>query len=87
MSNMNVIFENLRNRFEQQPPANYVDADSIMEALFWIFTENNNLHNEAVKQQFTMLREYLNFLTMRSFAPSAHYVLPTDNLHFPMDFA
>ena len=60
MSNINVIFENLRKHFEQQPPANYGDADSIMEALFWTYTENNNLDNEEVKQQFTKLREYLN---------------------------
>lgn len=60
LSYMNVIIENLRKHFEQQPPANYGGAGSIMEALFWMFTENNNLDNEEVKQQFTKLREYLN---------------------------
>ena len=60
LSYMNVIIENLRKHFEQQPPANCGGAGSIMEALFWMFTENNNLDNEEVKQQFTKLREYLN---------------------------
>ena len=60
LSYMNVIIENLRKHFEQQPPVNYGDTDNIMEALFWMFTENNNLDNEEVKQQFTKLQEYLN---------------------------
>lgn len=75
MSNINVIFENLRNHLEQQPPANYGDADSIMEALFWMFTENNNLDNEEVKQQFTKLREHLN-LPMKEY-DEVFYIVST----------
>lgn len=75
LSNMNVIFENLRNHFEQQPSVNYGDASSIMEALFWMFTENNNLDNEEVKQQFTKLREYLN-LPMKEY-DEVFYIVST----------
>lgn len=60
MSNMKDLVENLRQYFEKQPSANYGDANSIIEALFWMYTENNNLDNESVKQQFARLREYLN---------------------------
>lgn len=75
LSNINVIFENLRNHFEQQPPANYGDAGSIMEALFWMFTENNNLDNEEVIQQFTKLREHLN-LPMKEY-DEVFYIVST----------
>lgn len=60
MSNMNVILEKLRSHFEQQPSVNYGDAGSIMEALFWMCTENNNQDNEDVSQQFAKLRAHLN---------------------------
>ena len=49
MSNMKDLVENLRQYFEKQPSANYGDANSIIEALFWMYTENNNLDNEGVK--------------------------------------
>lgn len=57
---MNVIFEKLRSYFEQQPSVNCGDAGSIMEALFWMYTENNNQDNEDVRQQFAKLRAHLN---------------------------
>lgn len=60
MGNLKDIVEKLRQYSEKQPPANYGDASTILEALFWIYTENNNLDNESVKQKFARLREYLN---------------------------
>ena len=59
-TNTKDIAERLRQYFVQQPLVNYGDASSILEALFWICTENNDLDNHAVRQQFTKLREYLN---------------------------
>lgn len=56
MSNMKNIVEKLRQYLEKQPSADYGDADSIMEALFWMYAENN----EVVKQQFSKLLEHLN---------------------------
>ena len=60
MGNLKDIVEKLRQYFEKQLSANYGDASSIMEALFWMYTENNNLDNEVVKQQFSKLQEHLN---------------------------
>lgn len=60
MGNLKDIVEKLRQYLEKQPSANYGDASTILEALFWIYTENNNLDNEGVKQQFARRGEYLN---------------------------
>lgn len=60
MGNLKEIAKELRLYFEKLPSANYGGASSILYALFWMYTENNNLDNEAVKQQFSKLREYLN---------------------------
>ncbi|MBQ3194790.1 MAG: hypothetical protein IJB59_14610 [Oscillospiraceae bacterium] len=49
----------LRRHFEKQPPVSYGDADTILDALFWLYTENNSLDCEEIKVQFARLREYL----------------------------
>ena len=60
MGSMKELAAIVQQHFAKQPLASYGDADSILETLFWLYTENNNLDNEAVKQQFARLREYLN---------------------------
>lgn len=50
----------LMRYFGKQPPVSYGDADTILDALFWLYTENNNLDCAEVKAQFARLREYLN---------------------------
>ncbi len=44
--------------FRQHPP-NLGDEESILDALFWMYTENNNLESKEVKTQFAKLRENL----------------------------
>lgn len=50
--------EILRRYFEKQPPVSYGDADTILDALFWLYTEHNSLDCENAKTQFARLREY-----------------------------
>ncbi len=44
--------------FRQHLP-NLGDEESILDALFWMYTENNNLESKEVKTQFAKLRESL----------------------------
>lgn len=51
--------EILRRYFEKQPSVSYGDADTILDALFWLYTEHNSLDSDAIMAQFAKLREYL----------------------------
>lgn len=57
MRKIKEFVENLRQYVEKQPSVDYGDANSIMEALYWMYMENNNLENETVKEYFAKLRE------------------------------
>lgn len=50
MGNMKDVVEKLWRYFEKQPSTNYGDASSMMEALFWMYTENNNLDKRGCKE-------------------------------------
>lgn len=60
MNNIKGISEILQKFFEKQPPPNYGDAESIIDSLFWLYMEHNDLSTEAEKQQLAKLRAYLN---------------------------
>lgn len=51
--------EVLQQHFAQNPP-DYRDAESVLDMLFWHYTEYNQIDNEKIKAQFANLRDYLN---------------------------
>lgn len=59
MCNLKEQGELLWRHFEKQPPVSYGDANTILDALFWLYTEHNSLDCEKIKVQFTKLREHL----------------------------
>lgn len=56
---MEKLIEVLQQHFTQNPP-DYGDAESVLDMLFWYYTEYNQIDNEAIKTQFAKLRDYLN---------------------------
>ena len=56
---MEKLIEVLQQHFAQDPPA-YGDAESVLDMLFWHYTEYNQIDNEKIKAQFAKLRDYLN---------------------------
>jgi len=56
---MDKLVEVLQQYFAQDPP-DYGDAESVLDMLFWHYTEYNQIDNEKIKTQFAKLREYLN---------------------------
>lgn len=52
MNNSKEYAEILQQHFENQPSVSYGDADTILDALFWLYTEHNNFDCEKVKAQF-----------------------------------
>lgn len=59
MYNLKEHGEILQRYFESQPHIRYGDADALLDALFWLYTEHNNFDCEKVKAQFAKLREHL----------------------------
>lgn len=59
MIRLKEMAEVLRQYFEKQSPVNYGGADTILDALFWLYIEHNSLDCDVVKAQFAKLREYL----------------------------
>lgn len=56
---METLVEVLQQHFAQNPPA-YGDAESVLDMLFWHYTEYDQIDNEKIKAQFAKLRDYLN---------------------------
>ena len=56
---MEKLIEVLQQHFTQNPP-DYGDAESVLDMLFWYYTEYNQIDNEKIKTQFAKLRDYLN---------------------------
>lgn len=56
---MEKLVEALQQHFDQNPPT-YGDAESVLDMLFWHYTEYNQIDNEKIKAQFAKLRDYLN---------------------------
>ena len=61
---MEKLIEVLQKHFAQNPPA-YGDAESVLDMLFWHYTEYNQIDNEKIKAQFTKLRDFLNLPSQR----------------------
>lgn len=55
---MEKLVEVLQQHFAQHPP-DYGDAESVLDMLFWHYTEYNQIDNEKIKTQFAKLRDYL----------------------------
>lgn len=49
----------LADYFQKHPPS-LGDEESILDSLFWLYTENNNPDSKAIIEQFKKLRKYLN---------------------------
>lgn len=50
----------LKKHFEQNSP-NYGDADSVLDMLYWHYTEYSSPDNEKIVNQFAALRKLVNF--------------------------
>ena len=61
---MEKLIEVLQQHFAQNPP-DYGNAESVLDMLFWHYTEHNQIDNEAIKTQFAKLRDYLNLPPQR----------------------
>lgn len=56
---MKEILHAIHKSIAERPP-NYNDAESLLEMLFWHYTESNTLDNEKIKEQFDALRSLVN---------------------------
>ena len=61
---MEKLIEVLQQHFAQNPP-DYGNAESVLDMLFWPYTEHNQIANEAIKTQFAKRRDYLNLPPQR----------------------
>lgn len=61
---MEKLVKILQQHFAQAPP-DYGDAESVLEMLFWHYTEYNQIDNEKIKVQFAKLRDFLNLPSQR----------------------
>ena len=57
---MEKLVEVLQQHFAQNPP-DCGDSESVLDMLFWHYTEYNQIDNEKIKEQFVKLRDYLSF--------------------------
>ncbi len=55
---MDAIIQTMEAYFRQHPP-NLGEEEPVLDALFWLYTEHNNMDSEAILEQFAKLREYL----------------------------
>ena len=53
---MKEILHAIHKSIAERPP-NYNDAESLLDMLFWHYTESNALDNEKIKEQFDTLRK------------------------------
>lgn len=55
---MEEIFKAMEAYFRQHPP-NLGEEESVLDTLFRLYTEHNNMDNKAILEQFARLRKYL----------------------------
>lgn len=55
---MKTIIQAMEAWFRQHPP-DLGEEESVLDALFWLYTEHNNMDNNAILEQFAKLRECL----------------------------
>ena len=55
---MDTIIQTMEAYFRQHPP-NLGEEESVLDTLFWLYTEHNNMDNKAILEQFSKLRKYI----------------------------
>lgn len=63
---MNPLAEKLTAYYAQHPP-NLDDAESILDMLWWCYTECNPIDDAHCKEKLTGIREQLSFLSSNDF--------------------
>ena len=62
---MNEWVDNLSAYIKEHPPGfRAANTDSVLDALFWVYTESNRLDNSAVQDGYTRLHQRLNGLPL-----------------------
>ena len=56
MTSMKDLARQLDTYFEQNPP-NLGNAESILDAIFWSYTESNPVNSEAIRMDYAKLRD------------------------------
>lgn len=57
---MEKLIETLQHHFRQNPP-DYGDAESVLDALYWRYTECGDSDSEKIRGQFDALRKLVSF--------------------------
>lgn len=53
----------------KQDPLEHGDAESVMEVLYWYYTETNPIDNQKIRDGFAKLRRQFPHLTLQDFDP------------------
>lgn len=65
---MQKYIEVLSDYFKQNPPK-CLEADSVLETLYWNYTQDNPINNEKIRELFASLRSQFPHLSMQEFDP------------------
>lgn len=65
---MNHYLQAVQDHFGDDPP-NHGDADSVLELLYWHYTELNPIDNQKIKDGFATLRNQFPQLSLQEFDP------------------
>lgn len=65
---MEKYIEALRD-FCKRNPLDHGDADSVMELLYWFYTENNPVDNQKIRDGFAKLRSQFPCISLQEFDP------------------
>lgn len=57
---MKELADILKKHFEQNP-SSYENADSVLDMLYWHYTEHGSSDSEKIRSQFDVLRKLVNF--------------------------
>lgn len=55
--------------YSEQHPLNHGDAESVMEVLYWYYTETNPIDNQKIRDGFAKLRASFPQLSLQDFDP------------------
>ena len=55
---MKKVIDTLKQHIKENPP-NYGSADSLMDMLYWHYTEANTLDNDKIRAHFDSLRQMI----------------------------
>lgn len=59
MRNLKDLTMTIQRHFDRQPPLKFGDADTVLDALFWLCSEFHNPDGEKIRAQFEKLRAHL----------------------------